>query len=584
MAEQTLSKQVTIRELFSFFGIILSPESGFFYLAIIYGVGISLLSLAIPVSVQMLINTVANTGLTTPLIVLAVVLFILLLLSGLLRALRVYIMELFQRRFYARMVSEIALRSLFALNPFFQDYRMGALFNRYFDIVIVQKAIPDLVIGAFTIVLHAAVGFVLVSLYHPLFLAYNLVLIAFIWLIWQIWGPRAIRSAVEMSHKKHATAAWLESLGMSNGFFKSEWHIAEALKRTDQVTGDYIDKHAKHFRNHFAQTISFLLLFAAASAMLLGLGGWLVIEGELTLGQLVAAELVLSVALFGVSQLGVYLTYFYELAAAIDELSLFYDVDQEPPGGHIEHFGDDSRLEFVEARGDARGMTTTINVSIPAKARVMGVAETHGVQRELTNFIKLHVRPVGGYVALGGVDITEFGVHALRQQIIVLDRPNVMEMTIREYLRLSAKDASATRLHEILRTVGLDEAVCMLDEGLDTRVALTGWPLSITETMQLKLASAIIAKPRVLVLNQLFDVMSDESLRNSLDLLQQNTDCTVIYFTGRRRIIGFDTYLYLGKSEQQLYDSFEELCRQTGNKVCNDGVDPSDIGPVHESG
>jgi len=433
MSDQTLAKVLSTREIFRLFPIIVGPERSYYLLAIVYGIGISALSLALPISVQMLVNTIANTALTTPLVVLSLTLFVLLLTAGLLNALRIHLVDLFSRRFYARMVSEIALRSVFALNPFFQDYRNGTLFNRYFDILIVHKTVPNLLVGGFTTVLSLAFGFVLVSLYHPYFLAFVIVMIFLIWLIWLVWGSRAIQSAVEVSHKKHATAAWLEGLGGSNGFFKSERHIDEALVRTDIVTADYIAKHQQHFRHHFAQTLCFLFLYAVASAGLLGLGGWLVIRGELSLGQLVAAELVLSVAFFGLSQLGTYLAYFYELCAAIEELSLFYDVEQEEPVRNLPPFDGDGSVDFVKASGDARGQVCTLNFSIPSGARVLGYAETHGVLREATNFLKRHVRPASGYVALGGQDIMGIQAHELRQHIIVVDRPSAIEMTIREF-------------------------------------------------------------------------------------------------------------------------------------------------------
>lgn len=573
MADKLLTHRIDLQEFFAFFRQILGPERPFYSLAIVYGIGISLLSLATPISVQMLINTVANTGLTTPLVVLSVTLFVLLLMAGALNALRVHLTDLFARRFYARMVSEISLRSVYALNPFFQDYSMGTLFNRYFDIIIVQKTLPNLLVGGFTILLQAVVGFVLVSLYHPLFLVFNLIIVALVWLIWAIWGRRAVQSAIVVSHRKHAAAAWLEGLGTSNGFFKSRRHIREAIRRTDAVTREYIEGHSRHFRHHFAQTICFLVLYAAASASLLGLGGWLVIEGQLTLGQLVAAELVLSVVFVGLSQLGTYLAYFYELCGAIDELSLFMRVEQEAPGEGQEAFQADAALEFVNARGDARGTLATMNFRIPGGARVMGAAELHGVQRELTNFLKRHVPPEAGYVTLGGIDIRGIPAHSLRQQIIVLDRPNAIEMTVREYLELSGEGASAQTIVEVLRAVGLEGAIAQLDDGLDTRIAATGWPLTISETMQLKLASAIIARPKVLVLNQLFDTMNDATLKQSLDRLQQDGDTTVLYFSGRNRHVGFTHYLFLGQKEQSLFGSFAALCERCDSEPCRVSFD-----------
>ena len=577
MVDKTLAHEVDLQKFFAFFRTILGPEKNFYWLAVVYGIGIGVLSLATPISVQMLINTVANTGLTTPLIVLTGTLFVLLLVAGALNAMRIHLMDLFARRFYARMVSEISLRSVYALNPFFQDYKMGALFNRYFDIIIVQKTLPNLLVGGFTIVLQAAVGFILVSLYHPLFLVFNIVIVAMIWLIWIIWGRRAIRSAILLSHNKHGAAAWLQGLGASNGFYKSERHIEEALSRTDAVTESYVSQHARHFRDHFSQTLAFLFIYAAASAMLLGLGGWLVIQGQLSLGQLVAAELVLSVVFVGISQMGIYLAYFYELCGAVDELSLFLGIEQEEIHTAKEEFLGEGRLEFVNASGDARGIIATMNFVIPPGARVLGAAEMHGVQRELTNFLKRHSPPEEGYVTLGGIDIRGIDAHTLRQEIIVLDRPNAIEMTIREYLELSGHNVSAAAIVEVLKLVGLEATIGQLEDGLNTRIAATGWPLTITEMMQLKLASAIIACPKVLIMTELFDTLSDGILKPSLDRLQEKAGTTILYFTGRNHPLGFTHYLFLGQREQNLYATFEELVDRCNERSCQRAA-PDDIG------
>lgn len=574
MAYHALSGQRSLGELFRYFLQILAPERKYYVLAIVYGIGISVLSLATPVSVQMLINTIANTGLTAPLVVLAVTLFVLLLFAGLLNALRIHLMDLFARRFYARMVSEIALRAIYALNPFFDDNSKGPLFNRYFDIVIVLKSVPNLLVGGFTILLQAAVGFLLVSLYHPLFLLFNLVVIATIWVIWLVWGRRAIRSAVELSNRKHASAAWLEGLAASNGFFKTDRHIDEALDRTDEVTGNYIQAHERHFRHHFSQTLGFLFLYAAASAALLGLGGWLVIRGELSLGQLVAAELVLSVVLFGISQFGVYLTYFYDLCAAIDELSLFDDVEQEEPATEEEAMSGDASLDFVGAGGESRGLEATLDFSIPSGARVLARTENHNIQRLFTNFMKAHDSPRGGYITVGGLDIRSIKAHTLRRQVIVIDRPNAVEMTIRGYLKLSGEGATTERILKVVRTVGLETTISQLDQGLDTAIAATGWPLSITETMQLKLAAAVLAKPRVLILNQIFDVMPEARLRASLNLLQRESETTVIYFSNRHGELGFDSYLCLARETQTLLESYEALAAATDSCFSSDTDGP----------
>jgi putative ABC transport system ATP-binding protein len=549
--------QISLTKFFRIFAEILKPESSFYWLAVIYGVGISLLSLGTPISVQMVINTVANTAMPAPLVMLATTLFVLLLLSSLLYALRIHLMELFARRFYARLVSEISLIAIYAQNPFFTDTTRGALFNRYFDVMVIMSRMPILVLDGFSILLAIAVGFVLVSLYHPLFLIFTLVIIALIWVVWLTWGSRAIRAAIDVSHAKHGTAVWLEQIGESNGFFKSQQRVDYAIAETDRATHNYLNARRRYFRKHFSQTLSFLFMYALASAVLLGLGGWLVIESQLTLGQLAAAELVLSAAFFGVAQLGTYLNYFYELCAAGEEVSLFFDIEQETPTGADPITGDDHTLVFRQVRGKARYEDAQLDFTIPSGAIVMASTSQHGLQRLFTNVIKLYEFPATGFCTIGGTDLKDIEAHHLRMTIYVLDRPSFVPMTIRQYLSLSCTPGESWRMLDALEAVGLAGTIAGLEKGLDTGIAATGYPLSTVELLKLKLASAILARPRVLVLTRLFDLIEADDLANALAALRAQAFTTVIYFSNRDAALGCDRFLHMEAGQQGWFDDFE---------------------------
>jgi putative ABC transport system ATP-binding protein len=554
---QSYGSQISLVKFFRIFFDILKPESNFYWLAAVYGVGISLLSLATPISVQMLINTIANTALTAPLVVLSLTLFGLLFISSMIYALRVHLLEIFARRFYARMVAEISLISVYAQNPFFSDAKKSPLFNRYFDVIYVQTAIPILFIGGFTVLLQIAVGFVLVSLYHPYFLGFTLVMIALIWVVWLTWGARALRTGVDLSHAKHYTAAWLQTIGDSNGFFKSQRRIDYALDKTDDYTRAYINDRKRHFRHLFSQTIAFLLMYAAASAALLGLGGWLVIQNQLTLGQLVAAELVLSAAFAGVAQLGSYLGYFYDLFAAVEEISHFYDIEQEQPKGDDPFDGPDHTIVMKGVRGHARHEEAQFDLEIPSGAIIMAAASHHGLQRLFTNILKLHVLPEGGFATLGGIDIKAIEAHHLRKNVHVLDRPTTVDMTIRDYLALSCPDTAPQRMIAALETVGLADMIATLEKGLDTPLATTGYPLSAVELQQLKLANALLERPRILVLSRLFDLIDPEPIERAITELRSQAYSTVIYFSNRRIDLGFDRFLYIEADRQRYFEDFD---------------------------
>lgn len=535
--------RVGLGDVARWYATVLAPDRAFIRLALVYGLGISLVSLATPISVQLLINSVANTALATPLFTLAGLLFALLLGVVTLSALRIHLMALFERRMYARLVAEILLRTVHARDPFFSDARREDLFNRYFDLTGVQKAAPSLLIGGFTVLIQSAVGLAVTSFYHPFFLAFDLLLVVLVFLILAVWTGGAVRTAVGVSHAKHDTAKWLENVGMSDGYYKSERRFIYAMDRTDAVSARYVDAHKRHFRYSFAQTLSFLLLYATASAGLLALGGWLIIQGQLSIGQLVAAELILSGVFYGVAQLGTYLDSFYDLAAGLEELSLFYDIPQERPrAGGARPADGRVHLRGVVS-GDAR-----FDFALEAGEQALALAQP-GAAEALMRLLDGHGRPERGLVTVGGADIASLDPYVLRGEVLIFDRPATVELTVRQHLALLGSEPSAAQMLEALDCVGLGARVADLPHGLDTELSTSGAPLAIPELMALKLAAALLARPKVLVLSQLYDLMPPARLEAAL-LRLRGAGTTVLRFSGRPRALGADRWWSVGLTAQ----------------------------------
>ncbi|WP_294089061.1 ABC transporter ATP-binding protein [Sphingomonas sp.] len=546
-------KSVRMRDFLAWARPILWPDKQFFYLAIVYGIAISLLSLATPISVQLLINSIAYTAMPVPLFTLALLLFGLLMATNVLSAFRTHIMEIFRRKFFARLVAEITMRAVHARDPFFSDARRADLFNRYFDVMNVQKSIPSLLVGLFTIVLQSAVGFVVTSIYHPFFLVFNLVFIALVWIIWRVWSRPAMTEIVALSHAKYDTAHWLESVGASNGFYKSGRHIDYAIHKSDELTATYIAADRRYFGNHFTQHIFYLTLYAAASAGLLALGGWLVIQGQLSIGQLVAAELILSSIFYGASQLGPYLESFYELVAACEELHLFMEVPQESRTGKTAPHSDGAELCLA----DVKAGDIAFDFTIPQGKRLVAAAEPD-VQRTFALLLKRHRRADAGFVTLGGADISALDIYQLRSDVIVLDKPTTVESSIFDYLDLATGDATPAEMMEAIKLVGLDRQIGRLPDGIQTVLSTTGWPLALPDVMRLKFAAATLARPRILVLSPLFDMIARPDLERMLAAFNSR-DTTMIYFTNRATPPVMDGYFWLGRDRQALVASQTEF-------------------------
>lgn len=511
---------------------LIAPEKGFIRVALVYGIAIGLLTLSVPIAVQTLINTVANIASTRAIVILSLVLFATLVISAVLTALRTKVMELYERHVYARLTSKLSLNTLLAPHSVFEGRRNVTLIHRYFDIMTLQKNIPALVVDGFSLLLQLVVGFTLVSFYHPMLFALNMLIIGLIYAIWLIWGQGAKRTAIQLSQAKYESASWLSSLISAHEFFQSTRHLDHAGRSTEQQIAHYVDSHRAHFRFTFSQVLAFLGLYALASAVLLGLGGWLVIRGELSIGQLVASELIMSAVFFGLTQFTNYLKLYYELFGAADKLGQILELPQEQVQDCEHATPSDGTLKCKGLVLSHLGKRVTLDFTIATGAKVFAHCDELWIQRAMTKVLKNHSSPEQGWIRLGDRELADFDIYGLRHEIVFVDRSLIIDCSIKEYLRLAAPQASSAKISDVLELVGLSQTIAALPNGTDTRISSMGAPLLPADVLLLKLAAALLAEPKLIILNQDIDNMP-RLFRKQLLATLQKQKFSVIYFTDK---------------------------------------------------
>jgi putative ABC transport system ATP-binding protein len=519
-------------------------ESSYIKVVVIYGSAISLLTLAVPIAVQTLINTVANIASTRAILILSGVLLLTLVLSGGLSALRTHVMELYERKIYARLTSEISLRTILAPHSVFEGRRNSSITQRYFEIMTLQKNIPSLMVDGFALLLQLLVGFSLVSFYHPMLFLFNLLIILLIYLIWLFWGAGAKITAIKLSHAKYETARWLNDLSAAHEFFKSSQHMDYAARTTEALVDDYVSSRENHFKYTFAQVLAFLLLYAVASAGLLGLGGWLVVRGELSIGQLVAAELIMSAVFFGLSQFTNYMKMYYELYGAADKIGQLLELPQEVVYEDQVAIPADSTLECHDLVLSHQDYALRLSFKLGSGTKAFVSADTGWVQRKLTRLLKMQDPVQGGWLRIGGLELAEYDVYDLGQAIAIVDRSLIVECTIKEYLRMAAPKASLSEITSALALMSLGRIVDTLPDGLETRLSTIGAPLLPLELLLMKLAAAVLAQPQLVILNQDFDNLPADVHKSVLQAIQAQP-FSMLYFTRNPDKSNFDAILEL---------------------------------------
>ena len=480
-------------------------------LALSLAVGV--LALATPVAVQALVDAVAFGGLVQPLVILALVLLGCLSLVGTFRALQAYVAELLQRRVFVRVVAALGRRLPRLRVDEIDDQHAPELVNRFFDVVTVQKAGATLLLDGFTIVLTTLAGLLLLAFYHPVLLALDLVLVAGIAGVTFGLGRGAVRTSIEKSKAKYRVGAWLEEVARHPVAFRGNGGPAFAAVQADRLAEDYLDARARHFSVLYRQVIGSLVLQAGASTILLALGGWLVIAGTLTLGQLVAAELVVALVVGSVTKLGKSLESLYDLLAAIDKLGHLLDLPLEDAAGEALVTSGAASLELRGASlsVDGRHVLGPLEVAIPPGQRVAVVGPPGAGKSALLDLVYGLRSATGGEVVLDGQDVRDLAPDELRRRVALVRAPEVVEGTILDNVAFG-RAVDREQVRRALEAVGLGRALRELPDGIETRLATGGAPLSQTQARLVVLARALLGQPGLLLLDGTLDDMTSGEL------------------------------------------------------------------------
>jgi ABC-type bacteriocin/lantibiotic exporter with double-glycine peptidase domain len=500
---------------------LLGPERRDLATVAVFAVAVAVLSLATPITVEALVNTVAFGVLLGPVVVLGGVLAVCLGLAAAVRAMQIYVVECLQRRLFVRVVADYADRFP-RLRAEGLDGRYGPeLANRFFDVLALQKSLAVLLLDGVGLVVTAAVGMAVLAFYHPFLLGFDVLLVLVIAFILFGLGRGGVGTSLAESHAKYEVAAWLEELLRCPRAFKFAGGPRLALDRADRLADAYVAARRRHFRVVWRQMLFALGLQVVASTALLGIGGYLVINRQLTLGQLVAAELIVALVVASAAKLGKYAETYYDLAAAAEKLGVPTDLPREREGGEpLKHAGAGIA---VRVRGvdhlPGRPAPPLADWRVAANERVAVVGPPGAGKTTLFELLCGLREPGRGVVELDGADVRGLSPDGLREQVALVDGPAVFAGTVAENVRVGRADLSPTEVREALRAVGLLDAAHALPDGLDTPLTPGGGPLSAGQALRLTLARAVAGRPRLLLLDGVLDALDPRDGPDLLDRL-----------------------------------------------------------------
>ena len=519
---------------------LLRPEWSDIWVVSVFALFAGVLSLATPIAVETLVNTVAFGRLVQPLIILSLMLFGFLVFASMMYALQTFVVEIIQRRLFARVAADLAYRFPRVNQLSLGDHYGPELANRFFDVVTLQKVVAQLLLDGIAIVLATVVGMAVLAFYHPWLLGFDVLLLGLIVGGVLIFGRGAIASGIDESKQKYRLAAWLQDLMRCRIGFKAAGAPEFASDRANQMTAAYLSSRRRHFQVLFRQLLFILGLQAVAGTVLLGFGGWLVIREQLTLGQLVAAELIVAMILGSLAKLGKHIEGFYDVVASVDKLGHLFDLEMEQQDGLLAlRPGEAVRVRITDVNnGDSGGSSEkSFSLTVDPREQVVLHGRSFAGSTVLFDYLYGLSTPETGHIEIEHADPRDLRPDILRQAVTLVRGIEVFEGTIAENVQLARPNVSMTEVRSALYAVGLLDNILRMPNGLDTRINAEGMPLRPTELNLLMLARALAGQPRLLLIDGVFDSLGDDQLNQVCEMLRQDRhNFTLLIATNRGEV------------------------------------------------
>jgi ABC-type bacteriocin/lantibiotic exporter with double-glycine peptidase domain len=527
-----------LKRYYSLLGLDKKDVMQLFFYAIFAG----LISLSLPLGIQAIINFIQAGRISASWIVLIILVVIGVALVGILSLMQLRITENLQQKIFVRSSFDFASR--FPKIKFESIYNVypPELASRFFDTISIQKGTSKLLIDFSAALLQIVFGIILLSLYHPYFILFGMLLIILLYIIFKFSYTSGLQTSMKESHFKYKVANWLQEMARNNFSFRKGINYDFALEKNNDLVIDYLSYREKHFKiiqRQFTQLIVFKMIITAS---LLSIGGYLVISQKMNIGQFVAAEIIILLVINSVEKIILGLETLYDVLTSIEKIGSITDMDLEEEiivendycFTNIQLETENLKFRFPETKND---VLKSISLTVAQGERIFIEGENGSGKTTLIRVLSGLLQPTSGVFFINDDTFRKINLQQYRSQIgTILNGETPFEGTIKENITFNDPMVSEEQLKWAIDAVQLGSLIKALPNGLNTKIFPEGKQLSSSNARKILLARSIIHKPKILFYENPTDNMDEDVANQIIDfILSPENKWTVIVSSKNER-------------------------------------------------
>lgn len=519
-----------------------------YFYAIING----LVSLSIPLGIQSIISFVMGATMATSIYILIFFVVLGTFLVGHFRLKVLQIIEKIQQKIFVEFSMAFAdkLPKVDLSNT--RKYYLPELVNRFFDVQNLQKGISKILLEIPTALIQILFGILLLSFYHPWFLAFGALVIVLVVLIFIYSMESGIKSSLEESDKKYETAAWLEDIAASVKTFKMHSEEGTYLQGTDSRVLEYLDHRTQHFKILVFQYKTIIAFKVIITLAILAIGTYLMINQQLNIGAFIAAEIVVLTIMSAVEKLIVSLESYYDLIASYAKLTKVTELKEETQGDiELSQKEKGMEIEFKEvdfAFSDTPAILSDVNFKLKENSITVVTGKMGTGKSLLLNMLAGFYEPNSGTILFDKIPLKNLDKKHFRNNIgLYLENMKVIQGSILENILLGNVNSNTENILQLSDKLGIESISSSFSQGFTTEISETDSELTFSSKKKILMLRSLLGKKRLILLENPLAGMSETFQEKLLEYLIElkKTTTIIIVSPDKNLIYNADHHIHL---------------------------------------
>ena len=507
-----------------------------------YAIFAGIISLSLPLGIQAIINFIQAGRASVSWIVLVILVVIGVAFVGVLSLMQLRITENLQQKIFIRSAFEFTYRIPKLKFSSTYNKHSSEIANRFFDTLSIQKGTSKLLTDFSAALLQILFGIILLSLYHPFFIIFGILLSILLYLIYRFSYESGLKTSLKESKFKYKVAGWLQELSRNNFSFKNPHHLEFALEKNNRLVNDYINYREQHFRvikRQFSQLIGFKVIITAS---LLLIGGFLVLNQQMNIGQFVAAEIIILLVINSVEKIILGLETFYDVLTSVEKIGEVTDLEIESESEVNQNncfINLSLELENVSFKfaDDNTNVLENIDLKINQGEKIVIEGDNGSGKTTLIRILSGLIEPTQGHFIINDDTFNKMDINQYRTHFgCILQGETLFEGTIFENLTFNNPNISNEDIKWALDNLKLTSFIKTLPNGLKTPIFPDGKQLSSSNIQKILLARCVLHKPRILFLENPTDKMDVATSQEIIAfLMDPNQKWTVVVTSNNKQ-------------------------------------------------